>query len=205
MSRLRYASLALIVAAALLATGSGAFTSADASRASTIGVAGDGEAYLGVTVDETKGTVDGDPFPLLELTDNFPEDVGVDSVSVPDDAPISIGSDEIEIDGDVKVECDAAADGESVTLEIEVSGETVEVTKNEEVTVTCIDPDPEFNGCGSVDTHPAIEVDERIYQENSGGQDSKLIAVRIDGERYDNPNDCNNGQPDDSNPNNGNG
>jgi hypothetical protein len=100
MSRLRYASLALIVAAALLATGSGAFSSVDASRASTIEVASDGEAYLaiekpeeqpeepieldnGVNSEEngTPGAGGGGQFEeavtILTITNNFHSDIDV--------------------------------------------------------------------------------------------------------------------------------
>jgi hypothetical protein len=189
MSRLRYASFALVAAALLLATGSGAFSSADASRASSVGVASDQRAYLGVTVVETEGTVGGGSFSLLELTDNFPEEVDVDSVSLPNDAPISYDSD--EVDGDVEVVCEEATgdEGESVTLEIAASGETIEVTKNEEVTVTCIDPEetPTFRGCGRVDTDKTIE-QTVLYSQGNGQGGGPLVGVRVDGRAYKNPN-----------------
>jgi hypothetical protein len=48
MSRLRYVSLALVVTAALLATGTGAFSAVDAERSTQVAVVPDSEAYLGI-------------------------------------------------------------------------------------------------------------------------------------------------------------
>jgi hypothetical protein len=135
----RIAFVLAVFAAFLFVTGSGAFDAASTDRDMSVRVVDDEDAYLGITVQQTEGTLSGDAFALLSLEDNFRQDVSVDSVSIPDEAPIRLDS--ASMDGPIEVNCTEASDegGEQVKLTIEVSGRNVEAVKNKQVTVTCIE------------------------------------------------------------------
>lgn len=197
--KLRYLSLVLVLLAALLATGTGAFTSVNGDRGMAVSVASDQRAMLGVDIDETDGVVGGDSFTVLDLIDNFSPgtSVQVTDVSVPSSAPIAVAGDSAGSalpaavdDTSVEATCEETADDQTVTVTVTVEGDGLTVTKHKEVPVTCEERDVTFDRCGQVESNVAI--DERIY-ENSGQGNSgngKLVAVIIDGDRIDNPNSC---------------
>jgi hypothetical protein len=93
-------------------------------------------------VDNAQGTEDGAAFALLDLTDVSNQSASLDDVSVPNSAPISIVS--ASIDGTVEVECTDSTDGatESVTVTIEGTGDDISFTKEQSVSVSCLDPTP---------------------------------------------------------------
>lgn len=182
----RIAVAGFVAAAVLLATATGGFSAVAADRAVDISVADDRYALLGIEVGDTDGTVGGDPFTLLTLTDNFPQDVDADKVAVTSDgAPIEVTLDDdaAEADGellqmddrlDVTVACTRPTDGpESVTLHIVASGDDVTVTKDKTVTgvecTTPASPNPpgsqtvEFAGCGNVFVPDGYTVETYVY------------------------------------------
>jgi hypothetical protein len=99
MNRLRYLSLALVLVAAALATGTGAFTSVNGDRAMAVSVVENDEALLGISANRIEldngvrraGTNDTDGNPnaagarddvtLLTITNRFPESLSQVSVS----------------------------------------------------------------------------------------------------------------------------
>jgi hypothetical protein len=146
MTRNRLLAIALLVAMALVATGSGALTSVDAGREMSVSVVSDQRALLEIEtagdLSDRTGVVDGSPFTLLEVRDRFPTEVHVTDgrLTQDDDPPIEIVS--AEFGSGVRVECVEAtdADGESVTVQLTVASESgdVQVTKHSrDVRVVC--------------------------------------------------------------------
>ncbi|MUV90259.1 hypothetical protein GJ629_10440 [Halapricum sp. CBA1109] len=149
---------AVLVLAVSLLVGSGGFSAVSADRGVGAAVAADERAYLGIQ-DRTpaEGTVAGEPITLLEVTDNFPADVDLDSVRLTDaQAPIALRSGSLELDpsGDVTATCTAPTDGtETVSIRLRASGAGVEMALNRQIAVDCspaaLDPaDITFYGCG---------------------------------------------------------
>jgi hypothetical protein len=149
---------ALLVLSVSLLVGSGGFSAVSADRGIGAAVAADERAYLGIQ-DRTpaEGTVAGEPITLLEVTDNFPEDVDLDSVQLTDaEAPIALRSGSVELDpsGDVTATCTAPTDGtETVSIRLRASGAGVETTLARQIAVDCspeaLEPaDVTFYGCG---------------------------------------------------------
>mgnify|MGYP000716517880 CR=1 FL=1 len=100
------------------------------------------ESVVVTPVDDTRGAVGGAAFALLDLTDVSNQSASLDDVSVPNSAPISIVS--ASIDGTVEVECTDSTDGatESVTVTIGGTGDDISFTKEQSVSVSCLDPTP---------------------------------------------------------------
>lgn len=97
---------------------------------------------VAIRVEETEGTVGGGSFTLLHLDDTSNQSASVDSVSVPDDANVSLASstgDGAEGYGDVEAECVESTNGTSVPVRVTVegSGETVDFTRHRTVDVLC--------------------------------------------------------------------
>lgn len=129
----------LVVAIALLATGTGGFSSIEAERGVDVAVAEDEHALLGIEVAETEGTV-GNSFTLLKLFNNFDQDISVESVEADDKAPIDVQS--ATVNGAVTVECLSAVTSAEVDLTVSVTGDDVSITKYKDVEVTCNEATP---------------------------------------------------------------
>lgn len=130
----------LLIAALVLVTGTGAFSGASLDRGVDAAVVDDENAYLGIKVVETEGTV-GSEFTLLRITDQAASDIDLDSVSVTSaNPPISVvdgGPAALDPSADIVVQCDEVATPEDVELRIEASGGGMAVVKHKTVTVSC--------------------------------------------------------------------
>lgn len=86
--RKRQAALLAVVVAVLPAVlfGSGSFSSVAGDRPVAVAVTDDDDAYLGAAVDETEGSVGGDPVRLLVLTDRLPGDLTLEGFDVRGDS-----------------------------------------------------------------------------------------------------------------------
>jgi hypothetical protein len=161
MTRLRYVSFVLVVVAALLVTGTGAFASTSAERANSVNVAPDERAFLEIDADEielrngrsgnSSNRSGGGPTEvrLLTIRNHFSGEVETLTVTPTDGAtagrPPKIVDDTLET-ADVRpdeyavtadVVCSGAADEGELTLGIEARGDSFSVTTTETVTVTC--------------------------------------------------------------------
>lgn len=191
----RLALAGFVVTAVLIATGTGGFSAMAADRSLQVSVVEDEHAFLGIEVVEREGTVGNTQFTLLELTDNFGQDVDVDEVTVAsEDAPIEVElpSEATSTDGDflamddtldVPVSCTEPTDGAvDVTLHIVASGTGVTVVKDKTVGVECSPPaesnpgvgptDPEtvqFRGCGNVFVPDGYAVETYVYYQSGSG------------------------------------
>lgn len=219
----RQALLLLVVITVLpaLVSGSGGFSEVAGDRGIDVEVADDESAYLGLAVGANEGHVGGDPFPVLQLTDQFSGDLTLRSVStgsslieVETETPTDIGETDPFA---VEVSCETTGD-ETVRIAVVADGPGAYVSAEREVRTTCRQPEirrVEFDGCGNVH----IEADDAIYPltvtkvtENPGtdgaamttvtidsdgrvgpGQGGKLLAIEADGERYENENRCTEG------------
>lgn len=191
----RLALAGFVLAAVLVATSTGGFSAMAADRGVQVSVVDDEHAFLGITVEDTEGTVGNAQFTLLKLTDNFGQDVDVDEVTVAsDDAPIEVelpsaatATDGTYLEMDdtltVPVSCTEPTTGKvDVTLHIVASGTGVTVVKDKTVAVECTTPtesnpetgptDPEtvqFRGCGNVVVPDGYEVETYVYYQSGSG------------------------------------
>jgi hypothetical protein len=222
------ATFAIVLSTILVGTGS--FSTVNAERDISASVVSDESAFLKVTqINGAERFVDGEAFTVLRLADQFSGDVALEAVTL-DSSLISLNTSapqalpEPPDSLDVRVQCEESGDTTvPITVIAEGSGNRAIVERD--VSVTCIEPEiqkVEFNGCGNVQ----IKADDALYPlsvtkviDNPSSNDNttstvnlkrdgklapgkggKLVAIEANGDRYENPNDCNNdaGPPDDA-------
>jgi hypothetical protein len=163
MTRIRYVSFVLVVVAALLATGTGAFASTSAERANSVNVAPDERAFLEIDADEIElrngrsgnsSNRSGGSSPtevrLLTIRNHFASEVETLTVTPTDGATAGtppkivddtletaeIRPDEYAVTADVV--CSGAAAEGTLRLLIEARGDSFGVSTSETVTVACV-------------------------------------------------------------------
>jgi hypothetical protein len=159
MTRLRHASLVLVVLAALLATGSGAFTTVGAERPFEVSVADDKNALLGVETHSIETANQPSHGELATLHNRFDQPVKVSlsfDEDVPNDQPklkrLSTGDSssgtfpetftfDLE-EGDMEtvdatVMCNNATEGAAWDVAISAEGESVSVETTDTIQVHC--------------------------------------------------------------------
>lgn len=208
----------LVVVVPTLVFGSGSFSEVAADRGIDAAVVEDENAYLGVETETTDGYVGGDAVSVLRLTDQLSGELVLESASagssrvdIETELPLGIGESEPST---LRVSCRAAGTG-SVPFTIVAADSSTTVTVDRAVPVTCLEPAIQsvtFTGCGNA----RIEADDAIYPltvtkevdnpstdgvststvtiDGDGtvgpGTGGKLVAVEVDGDRYENPNTC---------------
>lgn len=159
MTRLRRASLVFVVLAAVLATGTGAFSTVGAERPFEVGVADQSEALLGVETHDIETDNPPTEHDLLTLHNRFDQSVEV-TLSVDPDVPrehpklkrlstgdaisdnfpetftFDLGSDDRET-VDTTVMCNNATEGAAWDVAISAEGESASVETTDTIEVTC--------------------------------------------------------------------
>lgn len=148
MRTIRQFGLAIgVLAAVLLATGTGGFSAMEADRGVTVAVVDDEHAYLGVTTHDHRLEPGMHDVTLLTLTNRFGRDLDV-TVTVTDDdrgPPLLIQSyDRSENlpaytsrDVTADIVCSGQGGSETVTVAVVASSPGVEVQLSRDVTVVC--------------------------------------------------------------------
>ncbi|MFB6140280.1 MAG: hypothetical protein ABEJ26_07575 [Halosimplex sp.] len=202
-----------------LAFGSGGYSGVTADRTVDLAVVGDANAYLGVETLRTQGYVDGNPITVVRLTDRFPGDAVLESVSTSGAYLTVATATPADVDGasgplPVRMSCRSPGSG-TVTVTVSVSDGTATATVERSAGVTCVQPEirrVEFRGCGNA----RIEADDAVYPLTAtkvvvdpstgesrtttvtltgdskvrAGPDGKLVAIEAGGDRYENDNRC---------------
>jgi len=141
MRRKRLIAVAVLVLAVPAATGTGSFSAMTAERGVDIAVAGDDNAFLGISQKGGEGVVGGESFTLLALTDRFSGELRLSSVTtesslvtIDTSPPIDIGDEEQVTP--VRANCDTAGSG-AVTVSIVATGTDASVELERTVEVSC--------------------------------------------------------------------
>lgn len=228
MNRRQIILIVMLAAAVSTAAGTGSFSAVNADRNVDVAVAADENAYLGIDVKSAEGYVGGESFTILELTDRFPGDLKLDSVTPYSDW-VTIVDEPTDIGDSTPVTARCTGVGEDVSVTIEAASSDSSVVVERTIPVDCDRPEVAnivFHGCGNAvlktaDGSPypvSITVEKRVYHPGSDSTtttteeidngmvspgDGKLLAVKVNGSWIKNENQCI--QIENEHPGNGNG